>query len=425
MYIVQNKTLLDKNGNVIKTINEEVFLTADIDLNVFEYGKYVDAVKSNMSLHVIKLYILNDDETPMKDVSTYVLSGSLNYNYQQGQTHSLTLELSNSDGYWVAAPINGTIWRGTKFRLDIGLYYEGTVFWRRCGIFVLKSSNFSGGTSQKVSLQLHDKFALYDGTIGRRIDSDFAIEAGQPLKKSIGACIVGDDKNKPIDSKTIYFESDLSEITTPYKITKTPNTNLGDIIIELADMVSHDVFYNETGNLVLRPGTESTIISGKIIASVPYESRPVQWHYTDYKHLSYKDPSYSIDYGAITNKVVVKGAISGGTQCKGVAENNNPYSKSNIDLCGVNSELIEDKNITLLAYATERAEYELNKRLINYTKNSFQSIFIPHLRPKDIVMWTCPEFNIYNEKFIIQSLSFNFGSGFLMNIEMSNIRELM
>ena len=74
--------------------------------------------------------------------------------------------------------------------------------------------------------------------------------------------------------------------------------------------------------------------------------------------------------------------------------------------------------------ALERAEYELNKRIISYTKNSYKSIFIPHLMPKDVVMWTCPEFNIYNEKFIIQSLSLQLGSGFFMSLDMANVKEV-
>ena len=70
------------------------------------------------------------------------------------------------------------------------------------------------------------------------------------------------------------------------------------------------------------------------------------------------------------------------------------------------------------------AKYELNKKLISYTKNSYNSIFIPHLMPKDVVMWTCPEFNIYNERFIIQSLSFSLGGGFFMSIDMTNTKEV-
>jgi len=417
LLILKNKILQDNAGNLFKTVLDEYFLTSDLNENFWSYDKYISAVRSNLALHVIKLYLLNDDETPLQDVSEYVLSGNLSYNYQQGQTHSLNLTVVNSDGFWVASPVSGNIWNGTKFRLDIGLYVSGSVFWRKCGIFVLKNVDFQGNPTQTVSLQMYDKFALFDGTIGGKMDSDFKIPVGTNLQQAINMCVhYSDTENnvKVFDKKPVIFEKDLSEIKTPYTITKSPETTMGDIIIELADIASQDVYYNENGNLTLRPGVDD----------LSYDARGVQWYYTEYDHLDYADPKHSIDYGSIVNKMTVKGGIANGYQFKGVAINDNPLSKSNVRLNQINAEILEDENIMADDLALERARYELNKRIISYTKNSYKSIFVPHLMPKDVVMWTCPEFNIYNEKFVIQSLSFQLGSGFFMNIDMSNIKEV-
>ena len=38
------------------------------------------------------------------------------------------------------------------------------------------------------------------------------------------------------------------EEVTPYTITTDENCSIGDIIIELADMISCDVYYNSSGN---------------------------------------------------------------------------------------------------------------------------------------------------------------------------------
>lgn len=409
--------LQDSSGNFFKTVSNEFFLTSDRAQDVFNYDDYVRCVRSNLAFHVIKLYTLNPDETPFQDVSEYVLSGSLSYNYQQGQTHSLSLTIVNSDGFWSAEPINGNIWNGAKFRLDIGLYVGGSVYWRKCGIFVLKDVSFQGGAAQTVSLQLHDKFALFDGTVSGKMDSDFKIPVGTDLQTAINMCVHYSDKDngvKEFDFKPVIYEGVLSEIKTPYTITKSADTTLGDIIIELADMASQDVYYNENGNLTLRPGNDA----------FSHDKRGVQWYYTEYDSLDYADPTYAIDYGAIINKFTVKGLISNGYQFKGVAMNKNPLSKSNIYLNQINAETLEDNNIMSDVLALERAEYELNKRIISYTKNSYRSIFVPHLMPKDVVMWTCPEFNIYNEKFIIQSLSLQLGSGFFMSLDMANVKEV-
>lgn len=417
MLIVKNKILQDNTGSLVKTVLDEYFLTADINENFWAYDKYVSAVRSNLALHAIKLYLLNEDETPLHDVSEYVLSGNLSYNYQQGQTHSLNLTVVNSNGFWVAEPIVGNIWNGTKFRLDIGVYASGSVFWRQCGIFVLKDVSFQGSPAQTVSLQLYDKFALFDGKITGKMDSDFKIPVNTDLQTAINMCVhYSDEENgvKVFDTKSVIYESDLSSIKTPYTITKSPETTMGDIIIELADMASQDVYYNENGNLTLRPGNDA----------FSHDKRGVQWYYTEYDHLDYADPTYSIDYGAIINKMTVKGGIANGYQFKGIAINKNPLSKSNVNLNQVNAEILEDDNIMSDDLALERAQYELNKKLLAYTKNSYKSIFIPHLMPKDVVMWTCPEFNIYNEKFVIQSLSLQLGSGFFMSIDMANIKEV-
>ena len=443
--------LQDSEGNLFKTVLEEFFLTADSTDGLMDYGKYVRDVRSNLAFHVIKLYTLNEDETPLQDVSESVLSGNLSYNYQQGLTHSLNLTVVNSDGFWSAEPINknynnktfvedesnhgqfivnerlygarnvlsvrGNIWNGAKFRLDIGLYVGGSVYWRKCGIFVLKDASFQGGATQTVSLQLYDKFALFDGKITGKMDSDFKIPLGTNLQEAINMCVhYSDEANgvKVFDTKPVIYESDLSEIKTPYTITKSAETTIGDIIIELADIASQDVYYNENGNLTLRPGNDA----------FSHDKRGVQWYYTEYDNLDYADPTYSIDYGAIINKFTVKGGIANGYQFKGVAINDNPLSKSNVYLNQVNAEILEDDNIMADDLALERAKYELNKRIISYTKNSYKSIFIPHLMPRDEVQWTCPEFNIYNEKYIIQSLSIQLGSGFFMSLEMANVKEV-
>lgn len=415
MYIINNKILQDAEGNIVKTNVEEIVLTNDLAYKQKDYSLYVDSVNSNWTMHVLKLYLLNkNDETPIKDVSSYVVSGNLSYNYQQGQTHSLNLEVINNDGFWSTDPISGNIGNRAKFRLDIGLYANGVVFWKKCGIFVLKSVNMQGAPSQKISLQLYDKFALFDKKIGGNIDSDFKIAVGTNLKEAIDSCVHYKDENGNMyDFKEVIYEYDVSKIVTPYTISKTPNTSMGDIIVELANMVSCDVFYNENGNLTIREGSEKG-----------YEHKPVQWYYIDSGQLAYADPSFEIDYGVVVNKLTVRGAITNGAMAKGVAINTNPYSKSNVIINPINSETIEDSNITSDELAQERAVYELEKRQIAYTKNSFKSIFIPHLNPKDVVMWSNPEFNIKNEKFVIQSLSYQMGSGFFMTINMANTKEV-
>ncbi|HRG61316.1 MAG TPA: hypothetical protein PLU59_05130, partial [Aliarcobacter cryaerophilus] len=50
-----------------------------------------------------------------------------------------------------------------------------------------------------------------------------------------------------------------------------PNSSLGEIIIELANMIACDVYYNVNGNLVISSG----------IADIAYVSRSTLWSYKD------------------------------------------------------------------------------------------------------------------------------------------------
>ena len=414
MYIVKNKILVDSFGKIIKTVNNEIFLTADKINNIFTFPDYVNAINSNLSVHVIKLYLLNSDETPMFDVSEYLISGNLSYNYQNGQTHSLNITISNYDNFWSAHPVLGNLWRGTKFQLDIGLYSLGNVYWRQCGVFVVKDITLNDQPDNTINLQLYDKFALLDGKIGGTINSDLKIPVNTNLVDALKMCLeYEDDYGNIYDFKPIIFEKDLSEFKTPYTITKTGNTTIGDVIIELANMVSQDVFYNSYGNLTLRSGVDDK----------PLSEQGIVWHYND-EDLLYSSAGISIDGGAIINKYIVKGAIENGKQFKGTAVNDNPFSPSNVYFNPVNSRVLEDKNIYSDSLAQERANYELQKCILNYMKQGFKSIFIPHLLPKNIITWTNKRFGIVNEKYVITSLSFTLGDGNLMDLEMSKVQEV-
>ena len=301
MYIIKIKILTDATGSPFKTVSGEIFLTADLLNNIFNYSDYVDAVKSNLTVQVVKLYLLNSDETPLIDVSEYLLSGNLSYNYQKGQTHSLNITLANFDNFWSVHPVLGNLWRGTKFRLDIGLFSSNNVYWRQCGIFVTKDINVLDQPENTISLQLYDKFALLDGKIGGSVDSDLKIPVNTNLVSAL-------NYGNIFDSKPIVFEKDISSIKTPYTITKTGDTTIGDVMIELADMVSSDIFYNQYGNLTLRPGVDES----------PLSEHGIAWHYNE-EELLYSSSHTSIDGGAIVNKFIVKGAIENGKQFKGAA----------------------------------------------------------------------------------------------------------
>lgn len=420
MAYIKNKmlyVLADDGINYIeyKTVDNEIFLTADPIEDRFSFEDYQSAIRARISKHVIRLYLLNDDETIKRDVSEYFISGSVDLNYQQGQTRSFNVTLSNLNGEWIPNPTNGWLWKGTKFRLDIGIFYNGTTYWKKCGIFTPNDPTLNNsGSNKTISMQMYDKFSLLDGTLNGKTDIAFTIPIGTKIREAIRICLASDKGNgRQYDYKPLIFPSFREDVVTSSTITKTPNSNVGEIITDLANMISCDVCYNDAGNLTLTSGIDDVFM----------ENRPILWNYSA-KELLYTDPSLTVDFSKIVNRVTVKGQIVNGYQYKGVSINTNPNSQSNIYMTDANPLYIEDKNINSDPLCVDRAKYELTKQGKLGFRVNYKSIFIPHLEPNGMVMWGNDDYNMKNEKLIMPSLHLELGSYITMDVTASNVKEL-
>ena len=308
---IKNKTLyvLDENLGYVPlyTVNNEILLTADIIKGLFSYDDYYRAVCSPLSRRISRITLLNNDETVKMDVTEYLTACTVDLTHSQGKTRSASVTFLNTDGYWTPSPVKGFIWKGSKFRIEAGLYFNNTVFWANYGIFtpvnpVVDDSN------QTVQFQLEDKFAFLDGTIGGTIDSDFKIPVGTPIDVAITSCLGSTKENgEKYDLKPIIFPNSKQNIVTPYTISKSPGLTYGEIIIELAEMISCNANYNENGNLVIEGNDDD----------IPLEDKVVLWNFDDSTVL-HTQPNISMDMSKIINKVTVVGAIENGYRYKGV-----------------------------------------------------------------------------------------------------------
>lgn len=414
---IRNKQLytLDDNNNYIpfNTVDNEIFLTADPIEGLFSFDDYYMAVHSPLSRRVPRIYLLNEDETIKKEITEYLTACSIDLTYEQGITRSASVTLLNTDGKWTPDPVKGFLWKGTKFRIEIGLYYNGTIFWANYGIFTPVDPTIDD-EAQTVQFQMQDKFAFLNGGVGGGIDSDFKIPVGTSVRSAIEACLTAEKENGGwYDAKPIIFPNNKQSITTPYTISKSPGLTYGEIIIELADMISCDVCYNENGNLVVSGDSDDILL----------ENRTVLWNFNDTIPL-YTQPNITMDLSKVINKVTVVGAIVNGKRFKGVAINNNAESRTNINLTRLNPEYIEDSNIASDALCLTRAKYELQKKTLLGLQIKFNCVFIPNLLPGNLVTWTNTKHGFLNEKFFINSISLDVLNPTLMNISLTNIREV-
>lgn len=414
---IRNKQLytLDDNNNYIpfNTVDNEIFLTADPIEGLFSFNDYYMAVHSPLSQRIPRLYLLNEDETIKQEITEYLTACSIDLTYEQGITRSASVTLLNTDGMWTPDPVKGFLWKGTKFRIEVGLYYNGTIFWANYGIFTPVDPTIDD-EAQTVQFQMQDKFAFLNGGVGGGIDSDFKIPVGTSIRAAIESCLTAEKENGGwYDTKPIIFPNNKQSITTPYTISKSPGLTYGEIIIELADMISCDVYYNENGNLVVSGDSDDILL----------ENRPVLWNFNDTIPL-YTQPNITMDLSKVINKVTVVGAIVNGKRFKGVAINNNAESRTNIHLTRLNPEYIEDSNIASDALCLTRAKYELQKKTLLGLQIKFNCVFIPNLLPGNLVTWTNTKHGFLNEKFFINSISLDVLNPSLMNISLTNIREV-
>ena len=418
MDFIKNKILyvLDDDNNYIpfKTVNNEIFLTADLIEGIFSYDDYCRAVRSKITKRVVKIYQLNEDETIYKDITECTNSLSLSFDYSQGQTRTGNLMLGNYNNEFKPSPINATLWKGTKFRIDIGLYWNGTVYWKNCGIFVAGQYTINEET-QDISFPIYDKFALLDGTIGGNFASEFQIERGTKIRKAIQLCLSDDKGNgKTYDNKPIIFPSDYEDFTTPYTITKSYNTTNGDILKELADIISCDIYYNDAGNLTLTPNEDSVYVN----------NRAILWNFEEDELLSH--PTQEIDFTKVVNQITVVGNIEGGYQHKATVTNTDAQSQSNIHMTDINSLTIEDTNLTSDELCEQRAKYEIKKRSMLATKINYKCNFIPSLLPNNLVTWTNKRLGFFMEKFIISSIDIDVSqNNCSMDLSISNLKEVV
>ena len=361
---------------------------------------YISLIKSSIVKPRFRLSLLYNDESFKEDITKYLMpnSGNLSINYQQGQRRSLNFTLDNSDGKFTPDGLNGKVWLNTKFKLELGLEMpSGDIIFNSAGIFVVGDPNASRQSSQKtIDIQCYDKFALLDGTLGGVLEASYQIDADINVLSAMQDTLLQDNGNGyPIDLKPIIFDSLYKDEVTQYQLSKSPNESLGDILIDLANMISCDIWYDINGNLTVRSGT----------VDISHVNKPTLWRYSD-QELEYLNSTTTYNFTKCKNRVTVVAANTNSNNIyTGLAENKNPQSPTRISVIGIKNKYLEDNNISSDILAQQRAEYELNKFAMLELTIKVESAYMIHLDVNNCIAINDDFFEYYDDRFIIQSLS--------------------
>lgn len=392
---------------------------ANYNFNQIPPDTYVRLVKAQQVRPRFRLSMLYQDESFKEDISEYLINGSgtLNITYQQGQRRSLSFTLDNHSGKFTPNGLQGVLWLDSKFKLELGMEFEnGDIVWNSAGIFVVGQPNATRQQANKtVDVQCYDKFALLDGTLGGVLDSTYQVDEGKNVYQVIEETLLQDNGNGyPIDSKEIVFDSSLKDQKTQYTLSKSPNDSFGDLLIDLADMMSCDIYYGVEGNLIVRSG----------IKDISQVNKPTLWTYSD-KEWEYISNTTTYDFTKVKNKVTVVGANANGDNVFAqTAENINPQSPTRISVIGIKQYYLEDSNIYSDDLAQQRAEWELNRLSILQQTIQVSSTFMIHLDVNNCIALNDTFFDYTDNRFIIQSLSVPLSVDGTISIECTNIASL-
>lgn len=404
------KALADQTNNVLWSQYGEVLRLVDSSSISMSY--LTDVLKRPTIKPRFRLFVLNPDETinyeiPEEDI--IINSGNFTENYQNGQRKSVNINLINIDGKYT--PSINTIWVHDKFRFDIGLEFDGQVYWFPRGIYILGNPSADHQDSDKqVSLTLVDKFAVLEGKAGT-LEATYEIPVDSDIEQAImGILTLDNGSGYPIDLKPIIYDRAFKGLKMPYTLSKDAGSTLGEMLLEIGTILNAEVYYNSQGNLCFININETTLDVQK--ASL--------WDYSD-EDRDYSNATANYDFENAVNEVHVVGDNINNEIFSAMAKNENPISPLCIQRIGRRIEYINDSNIYSDDLAQQRANYELRKFGILKTTMNIQVSFNPLLFVNNLVTITDKYYNLARERFLIQSISYTIGNESQMTISCSNI----
>ena len=390
---------------------------ANLNFNQVSPDRYVNLVRGQAVRPRFRLSLLHTDESFQEDITEYLIqgSGSLQIQYAQGQRRSINFTLNNQSGIFTPTGINSKIWINTKFKLELGMEMSnGDIVWNSAGIFVVGTPQATRKNAQEtIDIQCYDKFALLDGTLGGTLEATYEIEAGENIYNIMVDTLLQDNGNHyPIDTKRVVFDNSYINEVTQYTLSKSANESYGDMLIELANMIACDIYYDTNGNLTIQSG----------IKDISQVNKPTLWTFKDTEY-EYMSGHINYDFTSVRNRVTVVGANvnSNNGIFVATAENINPRSSSRISVVGIRNYYLEDNNIYTQQLAQDRADYELNKLSIVQQTIQIDSTFMIHLDVNNCIALEDEFFDYFDSRFIIQSISIPISIHSQIAIECTNI----
>lgn len=385
-------------------------------------SKYIELVKAPVIKPKFKIELLDLYENTIGEITKDISasnSGSISINYQQGVRRSCSFTLSDTFGKYRPMSNDNIFGFNTKFKIYVGLenIQTGETYWFSQGIFYTTNPTSSHANSNKtVTVNGVDKFGIFTSDTGyNQLEGTYIVPAKSKLYavvKDILSLELGN--GYIIDPKEPHIDSQFIDYELPYDIKKSPGSYMGDILIELGNVLGADIYYDTNGVLTITSGT----------TDITYSKQSSIWDFSDVLP-EYSNGSVSLNtIDAINIVKVVGNQVNDSEIYIGNAENHNPLSPTAIEKIGRKIYYEESANLPNQARADEYAKYVLNSKSIIQTAIAFSSTLIPHLDVNRVITITDDYYKYNQERFIIQSITLPLDARTLMSISCNNIASL-
>ena len=391
-----------------------------VDYNLYNEDYIKIATKNNIHPK-FKIQMLDEYENVIDEVTGDISrdnSGSISNNYQQGVRRSVSLTFIDTEGKFLPDSNSNLIWANKKFKLFSGLLDTDTneIFWFSEGVYYFSNvSSSRNGADKLITVNGVDKFGKFGSELGyNQLESTYLIPAGTKIYDAIKGILNIDIGNGyPIDPIEPILDPLYIDEVCPYDISKSPSSYLSEMLIELADIIGCDIYYDADGRLHVDSGT----------IDFSYSNRPSIWDFSDVLP-EYMNPSITTNFAEFINTVKVVGNNTNDKTYEYTAVNNNPESPTRVDLIGTKSTYIESASVYNTDRAKDYAKYKLNMFSILQLAVTFSCTFLPHLDVNKVITITDNYYKYEKQRFVIQSITLPLSYDGVMSISACNVASL-
>ncbi len=415
MNILKNGRIYENIHNeYIRTVDREAILSSFLELGLDTLRKYF---KGGTIIPVFRFFLLRDDETIDREISEYITEASYDVNKQNGQIRSMNITILNHDGYWKYG-IKKTLWEGMKVRYDCGIVLDNTVYWVQQAVLLVKEPDFRNDySSKRIQIPLCDKWGLWDGSVYGNTELKTIIPTNVPMNQVFDTIVHennGINVNQMWDTKEVLFDMNSFGYNTFYTIRQDAGQHKSQLMLDMTKTISSDISYDNKGHLRIK---------SNVLDFMNSNYSPI-WRFEE-GDLDCAAPEIRYNRAKYYNKIVTKGAILNGYQFSASIENKNKKSLWNVYDNPINPKVNNNSKLFSDQLCMEQCMYDMVQQSRGKMSVSINCAFLPFLEIDRVIYMNFPNYDIHNEDFIIDGISYSIKADCRMNLKMTSNTEVV